>query len=295
MPRTSLLLLLPLLGFTQISPVAAQSYQTLTYYQDDDLQLDLDLFLPENQGNALLPLVIYVHGGGFSSGERSAGHPFCEFMAGEGFVAASISYTLYMQDKDFSCGGITGEKIKAMQYGANDLWLATSYLIGQRKTYRIDPSKIFIAGSSAGAETCFHAAFWNREQMKRYEHRLPDDFRYAGMIAGAGAIMDLNLITAQNRIPTLMFHGDQDRLVPYGTAAHHYCDPSATGWLMFFGSHSVFEYLRNMGETCSLLTYRDKGHEVAGILFDQNQEVISRFLKRVLDGEIFQEHAVLTD
>ncbi|MBV6653821.1 MAG: alpha/beta hydrolase fold domain-containing protein, partial [Mameliella sp.] len=220
---------------------AQQRYTTITYFETDSIALELDLFLPETPSPNPRPLLIYVHGGGFSGGERGAGHPLCTYLSEQGIAAATITYTLHMKDKSFSCDGILSEKIKAIRLAANQLWQATAFLSKEADEFGIDPSKIFIAGSSAGAETVLHAAFWDRSVMELYGDPLPKRFSYAGLIGGAGAIMDVNSITAKTAIPAMLFHGSADPVVPYATAAHHYCDTDATGWLMLFGSHSVYE------------------------------------------------------
>lgn len=267
--------------------------QTLTYFQNDTLRLELDLFVPDKKPAAKMPLVIFVHGGGFSGGERQNNHSFCKYLAQHGYASATISYTLYMKGKKFSCDGILSEKVKAFRYGVNDLWLATSYFLVNAGKFNLDASKIFISGSSAGGETVLHAAYWDREAMKLYNHNLPTDFKYAGLISGAGAIMDLNLITDKNLMPMFFFHGNGDATVPYGTAAHHYCKPDATGWLMLFGSYSIYNYALSRNGSAELFTYCGGGHEYSGWLFEKEQQHIVDFLDNVLAGKKVQSHTIV--
>jgi len=270
------------------STTLSQDFKTYTYFQEDTLSLDLDLFLPNT--DAVTPIVIFVHGGGFSGGNRTAGHQLARYLVSQDIACASISYTLYMKDKSFSCDGVTSEKIKAIRIAASQLWHATDFLADMSEDIHIDTTKIFIAGSSAGAETVLHAAFWDREMMQLYEQKLSSDFSYAGVISGAGAIMDLNLITEDNLIPIMMFHGDKDPLVPYGTAAHHFCPPDSPGWLMFFGSSSIAMHVSDMGGTCQLTTFKEGKHNFAGAYFFQNQHHVGDFIKDVLEGTKFVEH-----
>lgn len=270
----------------------AQKMQTLSYFQNDTLKLDLDLFLPE-KSNGKLPLLLFVHGGGFSGGERQHGHSICKYLAQNGYAAASITYTLYMKNKKFSCDGVLSEKVKAFQYAANDLWLATSFFISNKEKYNIDESKIFISGSSAGGETVLHAAYWNRDVMKMYGIQLPENFKYAGLVSGAGAIMDLNLITKKNLLPMMLFHGNGDSTVPYGTAAHHYCPTNAGGWLMLFGSYSIYNYTKELNGSVSLFTYCGGGHEYSGTLFEKDQQLMLGFMNDVLAGKKFRQHTMI--
>ncbi|MEP2023997.1 MAG: alpha/beta hydrolase [Reichenbachiella sp.] len=279
---TSVLLLL-------FSDLIGQSFQTLTYFEKDTISLDLDLFLPDKPKENL-PLVIFVHGGGFATGDRSSGHALANHLVSQGIACASISYTLFMKDKSFSCDGITAEKIRAIQIAANQLWEATAYLIQGKNPYQIDKTNIYLAGSSAGAETVLHAAYWNRKEMDLFETSLDSNFRYTGIIAGAGAVLDLNAITRENHLPTMMFHGDKDELVPYATAAHHYCRPNASGWMMLFGSYSIAQHLSQQNGTVQLITFKGGGHDFANAFFSENQVVVSDFVKRIKSKEVFCEY-----
>ena len=287
------------LGVTSLWAVNAQAqevdstdYLTYTYFDSSRVKLELDLFLPELDLDTLTPLVIFLHGGGFAGGERAHGHDLGRYLRTRGVATASISYSLYMKGKDFSCGGVTSEKVKAIQLAASELWHATAFMLDRTEEWAINPEQIFIAGSSAGGEAVLHAAYWDRAGMQYYYPALPSDFKYAGVISGAGAIMDINLITAETMMPTFLFHGDIDDLVPYRTAAHHYCPPNSTGWLMFFGSETICRHLQAMDGTAQLITFRGGGHEYAGHFFNQEQHRIYSFIERVLSGEKFVEFRV---
>jgi len=271
----------------------AQDFKTLTYFVNDSTKLELDLFVPKEKSKEKLPLLIHVHGGGFAVGNRKDGHHICGYASQHGYVAASISYTLYMKGKNFSCGGTVPEKVKAFQIAANQLWQATNFFIKNAEKYNIDISKIFISGSSAGAETALHAAYWDRDVMGLYPEKLPAGFKYAGLISGSGAIMDLNLITKQNMLPMLMFHGSVDPVVPYDNAAHHYCPANASGWLMFFGGYAVYKHVADLQGTARMVTYCGGGHEFSDEMFAKDQAGVVSFMDRVLKKEHFYEHTVV--
>ncbi len=106
--------------------------------------------------------------------------------------------------------------------------------------------------------------------------------------------MDLNLITIGNMIPSMLFHGDADDLVPYRIAAHHLCPPDSPGWLMLFGSMAIAQHLQELGESCQMTSFIGGGHSYAGAFFYQDQEPVAAFIDRVLAGESFiiYEHIV---
>ena len=273
--------------------VAGQEKKTVTYFQNDSIKLDLDLYIPKNKSDKKLPLVIFAHGGGFSGGERTSADSFCKYASESGFITATISYTLYMKGRKFSCDGQLTEKVKAIRIAVSEMWQATAYLLEHSEKYKIDTSKVFLAGISAGAEMGFHAAFWDYETMNLFSSNIPGNFKYAGFIGGSGAIMDLNLITLKNNIPMLLYHGNGDNTVPYAAAAHHYCKTDASGWLMLFGSYSVYQHLLTINESAALITYCGGGHEYSGHLFEKNPAPIITFINDVVAQKKFQSHVIV--
>ena len=276
--------------------VSAQEngFKTLTYFQNDSTKLDLDLFLP-NAETESTPLVIFVHGGGFKTGRREDGRGLCRFLSENGIAAATITYTLYMKETDqsFSCDGILTEKVKAIQLAANQFWQATQFFIEHQKEYHINTDQIFMAGSSAGAETIYGAAYWDPKLMGMYSLDLPDGFKYAGFISGAGAMVDINLVTKETMLPSLLFHGTCDNIVPYYIAPHHYCRGNVPGWLMLFGDYAVHEKICSLNGDSFMISYCGGAHEYSWKPFNEERENILWFIGHTLKGEKFQIHAVV--
>ncbi|MBN2806253.1 MAG: hypothetical protein JXR22_06305 [Prolixibacteraceae bacterium] len=278
-----------------ISGAQDAGFQTLCYYEDDTTRLELDLFLPDNVSDGeKVPLLIFVHGGGFKNGTRESAHGFCQFLADEGIAAATITYTLYMADKSFSCDGILTEKIRAIQLAGNQVWKASAYFLNNQDQFPINTRQIFLGGSSAGAEAILHAAYWDRKVMGLYPDEIPETFRYAGLISGAGALMDINLITKENQLSSLFFHGNCDKVVPYPAAPHHYCKGNVPGWLMFFGSRAIHEQHLQLHGSSFLMTFCGGGHEYSWKPFDEERPNILWFIHQTLGDRLFQMHQVIS-
>ena len=280
-------LVLLMVGFVTATAGVAQDYQTHTYFSNDSITQQLDLFLPDAESGEKTPLMIYVHGGGFSGGDRTGGHKLARYLSNHGIACASIDYTLYAKGTGFGCDVLLPEKVRTIRIAASQLWQATAWLVDHSGQFHLNTSKFFLGGSSAGAETVLHAPFWDRQRMQLYGPALDSGFTYAGVVAGAGAIMDLNLITRENMIPLMMMHGDADPLVPYGTAAHHYCPPGSPGWLMLFGSHSIAGHMGDLNGTCFLTTYKGGGHYYAGAHIHRDQQPVVDFMHDVIQGKEF--------
>jgi len=104
----------------------------------------LDAFLPTNGANDR-PAVIFVHGGGWTKGEKGRLDPFAERVASEmGWVGFSINYTL-----------------DPPRYPAEwqDVVTAVAWIRDHAKDFGIDPEKLGLVGTSAGGNIAQMAAF----------------------------------------------------------------------------------------------------------------------------------------
>jgi len=242
--------------------VCSETYRTYVYKTEDTTNLLVDVFLPfDTMKNRTC--ILYLHGGGFMGGKRHYYNQFefYHYFASQGVVVTSMSYRYTMKDKGFNCRTPAKEKIHAFREAAIDINDCVDFLLRNATALGIDSSKIIIAGSSAGAEACLHAAYM---PLKKKDRIGDENFRFAGVISMAGALADTSWITRENAIPTLLFHGTCDKLVPYGAAAHHYCDEKRPGYLMLYGGHSIMERLRHLDRGYYLYTLCNGGHEISG-------------------------------
>jgi len=202
------------------------------------------------------PLIIYVHGGGFSGGSRDEEHikKFCTEMANNGFITASISYRLTMKNYGFGCDTKSNLKIQAFNNASQDISYATEYLLRNNKKFKINPKKIILIGSSAGAEAILNLVYVYNNKI------LPKNFKYAGVIAMAGAITTVDKITKNRAIPTQLFHGNEDQLVPFDMAPHHYCDKNSNGYLILYGSRAIANKLHKIDAPYYLYTIQKGDH-----------------------------------
>ena len=105
--------------------------ETFTY--SDTLQLDF--YSSKQDMLAQKPLLILVHGGGFSSGKRDnpMEKEFCREMAKRGYAVASMSYHLTRKGKSFGCDYSSEGKIETFDSVTNDILDATDFLIQKSK------------------------------------------------------------------------------------------------------------------------------------------------------------------
>ena len=105
----------------------------------------LDIYVPRVPTTNPLPIAIYVHGGGLTSGDKADINPvFLNALASAGYAVASVNYRLAPQYK----------------YPAQieDVKCAIRYLRANAQTYGFDGSEIFAFGTSSGGELVALAA-----------------------------------------------------------------------------------------------------------------------------------------
>lgn len=224
--------------------------------------LAMDIYTPAAVTNDQKPVFVYLHGGGFQGGSRRSAEvtKMSVRLTDLGWMVVSVSYHLTMKGQSFSCDQPVQNKINTLFVAAQNTHEAVKYLLDHELKYGVDKEQIVLAGSSAGAEAVMQAVYWQKTRMGI----LPEEFQYAGVVSMAGAILDINWVTKASAIPTALFHGTCDPLVPYDTAPHHYCSAEATGFMMLFGAAAVARRLESLGLGYFFFTDCGGGHEWAG-------------------------------
>jgi acetyl esterase/lipase len=111
--------------------------------------LRLDLYQPP--AGKPRPLVVFVHGGGWTTGHKRATAHFADFpglladLAQRGFVVASVEYRLSAE--------------QAFPGAVDDVKAAIAFLRGNAGRYGIDAGKVAVWGGSAGAHLAAMAAY----------------------------------------------------------------------------------------------------------------------------------------
>lgn len=226
----------------------------------DGQALDLDYYRPEGATDKL-PLVVYVHGGGFNSGSRDSQgiQYFAKRLAKRGYAVTSISYRLTMKDVGFECDITDKQKVEAIDNASYDILKGIKYLLENNTKFLIDEEHVIIAGSSAGAETVLNLAYG-------YDYNsIISNFSFAGVISLSGSLTSLDGVTKARAIPTQFFHGTEDEFIPYESGPHRQCHRRDPGYLIMHGSGAISEKLNDLGKPYYLYTIEGGTHAWAGI------------------------------
>jgi len=210
----------------------------ITYCVMDGQPQKMDIYLPDRGGP--WPMVVYVHGGSWMSGDKAETLGFGGELA-EGYAVISLNYRLY-PDVRFP---------KMIE----DVKCAIRSLRAHAAQYNLDPNRIAAIGSSAGGHLV--SLLGSSDQSAGWDvgEYLDQSSRVQAVVALAPAtdfsqefldpenqmqLLDLfgqqNLLTASpityvspDDPPFLLIHGDQDTLLPMQQSQSMYTELQEAG------------------------------------------------------------------
>lgn len=112
-----------------------------------------DLYVPADQTKENYGLVIYLHAGGFTSGDKSDDAEMIKWLCSKGYVAAGINYTLRT---DTNSASVLSQ--------SNEIKDAVPQVVEKAAEYGYKIDKLTMAGGSAGHALAMIYAFRDAEQ-----------------------------------------------------------------------------------------------------------------------------------
>jgi acetyl esterase/lipase len=176
-------------------------------------ELDVDVYTPVGDDLAARPAVVLAHGGGFVGGDKAHMAGLARAYAERGFVALSIEYRM-----DEGAGGVSfppsAYGLERIFEAKHDMQAAVRWIRAQAGTYGVDPRRVSVGGSSAGAVMAVLAATTPDDPGASGTPGVSSDVCTAISLMGAGepALVD------PGDAGIIFFHGDQDTTVPYAQA-----------------------------------------------------------------------------
>lgn len=194
----------------------------------------LDLYEPDGDGApALRPGFIAVHGGGLTRGDKRTENmvELCRELAGRGYACVSINYRLLGDDP--AADGETPIS-RALNAAIEDAERAVTWLRNGAGHYQVDPERIAVGGSSAGAAIVLRLAY--RGAGPGVPVRAV--FSWVGGLDGREGMLDAG------EPPLFMVSGEADTSVPASEA------------------RALAERARRVGIPHELLVCEELGHNV---------------------------------
>jgi len=285
----------PVISASQPTSEVSTGYNNLTIedviyannknWLDDYQDLDLDVYLPTPAKTAQkFPLVLFIHGGGFTSGDKSTSKADCQILALNGFTVASINYRVGWS----SPADQTSATYRALQ----DAHAALRFLVANADEYSIDTRWIFVEGPSAGAITTLNMAYLPQDSADVYYRSasnrlgplysagndLTNTYVIRGVASLWGSLVSPYLITKKTYVPTIFFHGEEDNIIPWDEG-NFYNDPD---FPVTYGSKSLYDYI-DAHHKAAVAHIDPKGNH--GIYdSDFNQTNVACFFNSIMNG-----------
>tara|TARA_Y100001970_G_scaffold39372_1_gene48478 strand:- start:565 stop:1707 length:1143 start_codon:yes stop_codon:yes gene_type:complete len=240
-----------------------------------DIDLDMDIYEPANDEDSLRPVIIFLHPGAFFSGSNESDDmvSLSNSAAKRGYVAISANYRLGLN----IVSTYSGER--AVYRGVQDASALIRYLREYHEELNIDPNKIFIWGSSAGAFIGLHLAYSDDSERPEstygggsdpdlgcincegnsYNHNSKPN----ALVSCWGAIGDLDWIQQEDDVPTIMFHGTSDLVVPYDYGLPFTINIALP---IVYGSSQIYNKLNSVNIESEAYIEQGEGHEYWGSL-----------------------------
>ncbi len=210
-------------------PSDIQEIKNVEYKNINGKSLQFDIYKQKSL-KSTAPLIVFIHGGGWKSGDRADYLVYLLAFAKKGYVTATVSYRLLNLAPYPAC--------------AEDITDAVAWLYQHGDQYGYDPDRIALVGGSAGAHLAMLAAYdWKKsgslpDTSTVLKHKVkavvdiygPTDFTtefsrtnptVTGFLKKSYAEAPQLYVEAspihyvsRNNPPTMILHGTSDQIVP---------------------------------------------------------------------------------
>lgn len=184
---------------------AAPTIDDLVYATVGGQPLHMDLFLPDAgvTPDTGAPIVISIHGGGWSGGTYNGTPVALQSLTQEGIAVASIQYRLTSQ------AGQWGSESVTFPAQIHDVKAAIRYLRGNAESLNLDPDRIITWGGSAGGHLALMAALAGPDA--GLEGAVGDHTNESSIVHGAVSLFG----------PTELLTMNDDAVTPPGSTIDH--------------------------------------------------------------------------
>jgi acetyl esterase/lipase len=146
-------------------PADIEEIKNIEYKNIDGKSLQMDMYIPKNVIKPS-PLLVFIHGGGWRSGDRADYLVYLVAFARRGYITATVSYRLLKDGPYPAC--------------IEDISDVVNWFFKNGEKYGYDPDRIALIGGSAGGHLALLAAYgWQHPgvnsdslSMKAGNHRI---------------------------------------------------------------------------------------------------------------------------
>jgi dienelactone hydrolase len=199
--------------FSNVGVTSDLQYGSAPDASGNPVTLRLDLYQPTGDTQTQRPALVWVHGGGFSGGDKSNTVPVdvANTFAKQGYVVVSINYRL-LAPPSCTSNPSQGVCTTAALEAQHDAQAAVRWLRANASTYRIDPARIGIGGESAGAITATLVGLHSEDVGSSGNPGFPSTV--GGFVSVSGGLPQ-GVFASPGDAFGLFFHGTADPIVPH--------------------------------------------------------------------------------
>jgi acetyl esterase/lipase len=199
----------------QVTKTPDVQYGTAPDNGGNPVALKLDIYQPAADRVTRRPVIIWVHGGGFSGGDKSGGEGVARAFAQRGYLAISLGYRLLATGPCGGTGPVPDYCYTAAEAAQHDAQAAVRWVRRHAAFLGADPDRIAMAGESAGGVTALLVGWRSDAPGTSGNPGYSSAIRAAVPVAGG---LPTNEYIDAGDAPALFFHGTADQTVPFSWA-----------------------------------------------------------------------------
>lgn len=247
----------------------------VTYRVVGSDKLKADIVRPDD--NKSYPLVLMVHGGGWTTGDKWELLNHVREVAKAGFVAVSINYRLAPKHR--------------MESQIDDCRFALGWAINNCKSWGASADRVGLWGYSAGGHLVSMIALDDAWKQPRFH--LKDSPNICAVVAG-GAPCSFDFIPSDNRVVAHVFGGTKQEVPEaYRRASPvEYARADAPSFFFFHGtsdflvpqsvSKQLFDKLQGLGVDSEYLSVDGKGHMFTFLDSNARNQAVQFLVQRLV-------------
>ncbi|MCM1543030.1 MAG: alpha/beta hydrolase [Blautia sp.] len=257
-------------------------------YGEGQADMSYDLYLPSVKSqDGTYALVLYIHGGSFTGGDKKEGEGWCKYMTAKGYVSASMNYTVHseehpsnvvlMTDQILQCVRNIQSKAADLGYPVTEMAvtgisaggaLALMYAYGKAEESPVPVKFVF----EQTGPVYFDPIWWGNlncdyEAQAAFVSMMSGETVTAEMVQGnehmaiVDAISPASMVR-EGSVPTLCAYGPKDKIVPVGLKFHllsalerchvpyEYVEYPNSNHGMYSDPDAQREYVKKVNEYC---------------------------------------------
>lgn len=236
-----------------------KTYTDLSY--GDAAANKFDLYVPADNTKETYGLIVYLHAGGFATGDKSDDSKMLQWLCSLGYVTAGINYTLFNEDN--SDANIYTQSMEIKE--------SIPYVIEEAKKLGYNIDRMAMSGGSAGGCLALIYAYRDADTSPVPVRMVfegvgpssfyPQDWKCYGFDQNAEAAAGLFSQMTGKTITADMFGTDEYNELVKDTSALYWVDENTVPTVMAYGMYDKFQPYEGSVRLDEALTKNNVPHE----------------------------------